>query len=255
MRRTLIAGLLTLGLVPAVEAAGAPGVDVTLGAYGWDAQPSGTFATTDSRDTEVDLEDDLDFGSNRNDVFSIALEHPVPFIPNVRVASANISDTQASTLQRQITYAGRDFGTTSERVTSEYQMDYTEATFYYSPWKGVTRFDIGITARRIDAEFAIRSRERNASESVAVKTTVPMIHAGVRADLPLSGFHVKGKVDAASYNGNSLTDATAALGWRSNFNLGLELGYRRMALTLDDVEDLDTDADLDGPYLSLSVAI
>jgi outer membrane protein len=255
MRRTLIASLLSLGLVPTVQAADAPGVDVTAEAYGWDAQPSGTFKSTRiPGDDEIDVEDDLDFGSNRNNVFSVALEHPVPLVPNVRVGAADISDSQNSTLNRSITYNNQTFNA-SERVSSEYQLDYTEATLYYSPWETVAKIDIGLTARQIDAKFAIESRDNNQSESVAAEATLPMIHAGVRADLPLTGFYVDGQVDAVSYDGNSLTDLKAAVGWQSDFLLGVEAGYRRMALTLDDVEDLDADFNLGGPYLALSVAI
>lgn len=255
MRRTLMASLLTLSLVPVAQAAGAPGVDVTAGAYGWDAQPSGTFKSTRiPGDDEIDVEDDLDFDSDRNNVFFASLEHAVPLVPNLRIGAADISDTQDSTLTRSVTYNNQSFSK-SERVRSEYQLDYTEATLYYSPWETVAKVDIGITARRIDAEFVIESRDSNKRESISAKATLPMIHAGIRADLPLTGFHVKGKVDAVSYGGNSLTDVVAALGWRSDFNLGLEAGYRRMDLTLDDVDDLDADFELGGPYLALSVAI
>lgn len=257
MQRSLIATVmcLGLGLAPTVYAIGAPGVDVNAKAYGWKAQPGGTFSTTMQDDTSIDVEDDLDFESNRNNVFSVAVEHPVPMVPNVRVAAAGISDEQNATLTRRIEYNGEEIGTASDDVTSEYQMDYTEATLYYAPWEILAKPKIGITARRLDMKFAVESRDNNAAESVEASATLPMIHAGVQADLPLTGLYARGEVDAVSYDGNSLTDATAALGWRSDFNLGLELGYRRMNLTLDDVSDIDADFNLGGPFLSLSLAI
>jgi outer membrane protein len=256
MQRSLIATVLCLGLgaAPGVYAIGAPGVDVNAKAYGWQAQPSGTFSTTTRNDTSVDVEDDLDFDKNRNNVFSVAVEHPVPLVPNVRVAAAGISDEQDSTLTQQITYNNQSFSRNSD-VSSEYQLDYTEATLYYAPWKILAKPKIGITARRLDMKFAIQNSNGTNRQSVKATQTLPMIHAGVRADLPLTGFYVRGEADAVSYDGNSLTDATAALGWRSDFNLGLELGYRRMNLTLDDVSDIDADFKLGGPFLSLSLAI
>ncbi len=256
MQRSLIAGLLCLGvgLAPTVYAIGAPGVDVNARAYGWEAQPSGTFSTTTGNDTSVDVEDDLDFDSNRNNVFSVAVEHPVPLVPNVRVAAAGISDEQDSTLTRKITYNNQPFSASSD-IASEYQLDYTEATLYYAPWEIVAKPEFGLTARRLDVKFAIESRGSGTSESVEATQTLPMLHAGVRGDLPLTGFYAQGQVDAVSYDGNSLTDARAALGWRSDFNLGLELGYRQMDLTLDDVSDIDAEFDLGGPFLSLTLAI
>lgn len=256
MQRSLIATVmcLGLGLAPTVYAIGAPGVDVNAKAYGWKAQPGGTFSTTDGNDTSVDVQDDLDFESNRNNVFSLAVEHPVPMVPNVRVAAAGISDEQDSTLRDGVTYNGQPYSASTD-VTSEYQLDYTEATLYYAPWEIVAKPKIGITARRLDMKFMIQNRDGTNRQSVEATQTLPMIHAGVRADLPLTGLYVRGEADAVSYAGNSLTDATAALGWRSDFNLGLELGYRRMNLTLDDVSDIDADFNLGGPFLSLSLAI
>lgn len=252
MQRSLIATVFCLGLVPAVQAAEAPLVDVYAGGYGWDAQPSGTFSSTQTENFKIDMEDDLDFGSNRNNVFFVGVEHPVPLVPNVRVASASISDSSRSTITRQIDYAGGSFSADTD-VNSSYQLDYTEATLYYSPWETVAQIDIGITARRFDAEFEIESSSDRGR--VEAKQTLPMAHAGVRAELPFTGFYVDGQLDAVSYNGNSLTDAKAAVGYRSNFALGLELGYRQMALKLDEADDLNADIDFGGPYLALSVAI
>jgi len=51
-----------------------------------------------------------------------------------------------------------------------------------------------------------------------------------------------------------MNDYNARIGWRSDYLLGLELGYSRMNIVLDDVNDLDTDLDIGGPYLAISLS-
>lgn len=258
MQRTLAAALLCFSLAPLAQAADVtPGVDIYAGGYGWDAQLSGTFASTDpalTNEDDIDVEDDLGFGDNRNNIFYIGIEHAVPLLPNIRLRSADISDSSTAQVDRTFRYEGNLY-TAGDTVDSRYQLDYTEATFYYSPLETGARIDIGLTARQFDAEFEVESRNTGQRGFVAAEATLPMLHLGVSANLPLTGVYVEGALDAVSYDGNSLTDARAAVGWRSDFALGLELGYQQLNLTLDEVDDLDADLDLAGPYLALSLAL
>lgn len=256
MQRTLMATVFCFSLVPAAQAADVtPGVDIYAGGYGWNAQPSGSFASTDPNfptDDEVDVEDDLDFGKNRNNIFYVGIEHAVPVLPNIRVRSADISDSATSQLERSFTYKG-DLYLVGETVNSRYQLDYTEATLYYSPLETGAKLDVGITARRMDAEFEVESSNGSRRGFVSAEATLPMIHVGLTANLPLTGVYVQGELDGVSYDGNSLTDGRVAAGWRADMGLGIEAGYQQMSLKLDDVDNVDANLDLAGPYLSLSV--
>lgn len=257
MQRKRLAAILPLIFAPAAWGADVtPGVDFYAGAYGWDAQPSGSFSSTiDGASVDkIDVEDDLDFSTNQNNILYIGVEHAVPLIPNVRLRSADISDSSTAQLTRNFTYEGQAF-TAADTVSSRYQLDYQEATLYYTPLDTVAKVDLGLTVRKFDAEFEIESRTPPQRRGfVAAEGTVPMLHVGVAGDLPLNGFYAKGKVDVISYDGNDLTDARVALGWRSDMVLGVEAGYQRFALKLDDVDDLDADLTLAGPYLALSLS-
>lgn len=257
MKRTKLAALFSVFLAPAAWSADVtPGVDFYAGAYGWDAQPSGSFSSNvnGAPQDSIDVEDDLDFSENQNDIFYIGIDHAVPILPNIRLRAADISDSSVSTLSRQITYEGNSYNI-NDQVESRYQLDYQEATLYYTPLDTGTRVDIGLTARTFDAEFEIQQTDGSQRGFVAAEGTLPLVHLGLRADLPLTGLYVQGEVDAVSYDGNSMSDLRAAVGWHGNFPLGLELGYQRFALELDDVDDLDADLDLSGPYLALSLAL
>lgn len=248
LRKLLIALPATL-LLPVTQAVAAPMVDVYAGAYTWDAGFSGNFA---SQGQDIDVEDDLDYDSARQNVLYLGVDHAVPLVPNVRLRHVDLSDDSDSTLTREFKYAGNTYQSNHD-VSSRFQLDHTDLTLYYTPLDTVARVDFGLTVRQLDSEFEIRNKTTGDRGFVAADATLPMLHVAAGGDLPLTGFYARGEVNAVSFDGNDFTDARAAVGWRSDMVLGLELGYQQLDLTLDDVDDLDADMSVGGPYLALSL--
>lgn len=226
-----------------------PLVDVRVGVGYWQPELSGEVA---SDGEDFDVEDDLDFEQDSTNLFEVGVEHPIPLLPNVRLRRLSLQDSATSTLT-----ASRDFGPVTfaadEDVRSEYDLDMTDATFYYKPLDNWIALSLGVTARYMDFEVEIESRERDESERAGGAIVIPLAHVGLRADLPLSGFYAAGEVDAISAGGNSLHDARAALGWESARLFGIEAGYREMGLEIDDEDDLDADIDFSGAYVQANL--
>ena len=244
MRKSLVA----VAFMSATPAAfSAPLVDVYAGAYTWNAELSGDIATGSDK---VDLEKDLDFDKTRENVFYIGLEHPVPLVPNVRLRHITVSDDQRNTLTRNFSFGGGTF-IAGNTVRSDFDLDITDATLYYSPLDNWLNLDLGLTVRRMDAEFTIESGAQRGHEKA--EKTIPMLHVAAQADLPLTGFYVGAEVNTISYDGSKLQDSNLHVGWASDFLLGVELGYSRMDLELDDVSNLDSDITIGGPYLALAL--
>jgi outer membrane protein len=239
-----------LAFSPLLHAADAPGIDIYAGAYSWETEPSGEFA---SGGEAISMGDDLGYGETRQNVLFIGLEHPVPLLPNVRLRQVDLSDSSSERLERSFTYDGTPFAV-GQDVETFFQLDHTDLTLYYSPLDTVAKVDVGITARRLDAAFEIESSSPTPQEgAVAVEGTLPMLFLSVRGNLPLTGVYAGGELNAVSYDGSDLMDGRVNVGWRSDVGLGLELGYQQIDLELDDVDDLDADLEFGGPYLAVSL--
>ena len=79
---------------------------VYAGAGNWQQDYSGSVTTLD---TTLGIEDDLGLAKESNNVFYAALEHPVPLLPNLRAAYADL-DTRANvTLIQDVGFAGANF--------------------------------------------------------------------------------------------------------------------------------------------------
>lgn len=245
MKRIALAGLL-LGFGVAAQAA--PGISVYGGIYGWQQTTTGTIGSTDQE--SVDFKKDLGFDKDSSAVMYIGVEHFVPFVPNVRVQRISLDQSARGKLSKSVTIDGTNF-TASDAVASKYDIDMTDLTLYYTPWDTLAKVDLGLTARKLDVKFDVKSTAANAN--LDASATLPMLFAGVSGKLP-KGFYAAAELNAIGYSGNRLTDGLAKVGWHSPYVIGVEAGYRAINLKLDDVSDIDADLDFKGPYIALSLS-
>jgi len=241
------AALLVLLVVLSAPARADTVFGMYAGAGSWQQKYSGDVS---SGITDVDVEDDLALGDENNNMFYIALEHGVPALPNVRVQQVDISTSGASVLTRAIDFNGTVFEI-ADPVVTDVDLTQTDVVMYYELLDNVVSLDLGVAARWLDASFDIASALE--SSRAQFKGVVPMLYARVRADLPLTGLWVGGQAQGLGYHGNMLIDATAQLGWESQWGIGAEAGWRMFHMELDDYDEITgADFDVSGPYLALN---
>lgn len=247
LRSCLSASLLTILFAAAAPAAGDTVLGVYAGVASWQQNVSGNLA---SGITDLDVEDDLGMDDDSNNMFYIALEHPVPMLPNIRVQHAEIKLGGDNALTRTIEFNGNSF-TVAEQVATDIDLTQSDAVFYYEVLDNYLTLDLGLAARYVDGFVEVSSSTTNASAEFS--GVIPMLYAQARVDLPLTGFWVGAQAQGMSYDGNQLLDGTAQIGWESALGLGVELGYRTFKLELDEFDEVDSaEIDIDGVYFGLN---
>jgi outer membrane protein len=220
---------------------------VYAGAGTWLQKASGDVM---SGDASVDLDKDLGLDDEQNNVFFLALEHPVPLLPNVRLQYMDIGFSGSSTLNREIDFNGATFPITTA-VKTDIQATQTAATLYYEMLDNVVSLDLGLDVRYLDGDASIVSTIE--ASRVQFKGAIALPYARARVDLPFSGFWLGGEISGIAYGGDSVFDANAQLGWQSAFGLGMEAGYRTFRLNAENFDDIDKlDVAIDGPYAGLN---
>ncbi|MCV6604025.1 MAG: TIGR04219 family outer membrane beta-barrel protein [Porticoccaceae bacterium] len=251
MKTKTIATAITLALGVAATTAQA---DTVLGLYAgagqWKSELSGDVGVT-STDFST-----LGFNEENNNMFYLALEHPVPAIPNIMVKRTDLSTTGSATLQGNVQFDNVLFPSGTSLAT-DIDLDHTDATFYYEVLDNWINLDLGLTARQYKGQLTASNDDLvPLSETVELDAVIPLVYVKGQIDLPFTGFSIKGEANAIVYSGDSISDVSAAVAWQDDFlvafDLGVELGYRRMNLEIDDLGDLQTDLTIDGPYLSLN---
>lgn len=240
-----------LGISGSLLMAGSAQAETLFGFYAgagtWQQAFSGDVA---SGAEDVDLERDLDFDRERNNVLYAGLEHGVPVLPNVRVNHAKVAGDGRSVLTRTVEFRGETFSI-SEDVASDIELTQSDAVLYYELLDNVVSLDLGIAARWIDGEIEVASE--SAVAQAEFEGVLPLLYARGRVDLPLSGLWVGAQAMGLAFDGHSLIDASAQVGWTSPVGLGAELGWRTLRLDLDSVDDIDNaEIDMSGPYAAVN---
>lgn len=245
-------GILFLAAFALMPTAQADVIGFEVGAYNWTADYSGRLATDSAllAGTAIDVQQDLGYTDNSNNVIWLALEHPAPLIPNIKIVISDFDASASSTLSRDLDFAGSTF-TTSEDISSTFDTSNTEYTIYYEILDNWVNIDIGFTIRQYDGEISLATSATgtNINASEKLDFTIPLLYAKARFDLPFSGFFVDAEINTISAGDNEITDTAFAVGYESDIGFGAKAGYRSFTFTVSE-GSFNSNLDFDGSYIS-----
>lgn len=237
-------------LLALVFQAQADTIGIHAGGGVWQPDIEGSFGIT-----EVITVEELGLQGEDANFFYIALEHPVPVLPNIRINRTDLEAKGSAVLSEDFTFDTVVFpsGTDTSTVLD---LSHTDYTLYYEILDNVASADLGVTFRQFDGGGSIvgTNGSENYSESDNFKATAPMLYGRLQFDLPLSGFYMGGTINYVGMDGDKLSDVEARVGYTTSAlvaNLGVELGYRKTTIKVDDDDDLQTDMTFDGSYAAV----
>lgn len=228
-----------------------------IGGQIWASQADGSIGESEALDQQATFSfDDETQGS-----YFIALEHPIPLIPNLKIASTTL-DTQGNTdLASQFTFGGETYDLNAH-VDAVLDLSYIDYTFYYEILDNdLLTLDVGLTARDIETHINASSidvtTQSEASSDHSGSGIIPMVYVSTIIGLPFTGFNVFAEGNFVSYNDHTLYDYQVGVSYEVLDNLAVDLnvtlGYRTMKLELNDLDDLYSDLSFDGVFVGTTV--
>lgn len=208
----------------------------------WDSGLSGNVATNRG---SVDLKDELNLDGDSSNQLSLYLEHPIPLLPNVRLAYVNIDQTANGRLKGSF-----DGVVAGSAVRSDLELKQLDLTLYYEVLDNWVNLDLGLTIRDFSGELLVQNNLNQSSRTKA-DAVVPMGYLSARFDLPFTGVSVGVDGNVISYSGDSLHDFNVYGQYQLSV-LQLRAGYRQMAVDYEDGDDR-FDVKIDGPFVSAGV--
>lgn len=184
-----------------------------------------------------------------NNYLYVAIEHPIPFLPNIRLTQTKIKSSQTGTITNSFKIGDTTYSA-NESVDSSFDLSHRDATLYYQLLDNWINFDLGVTARQFDGY--VQAQSASSTEKLNVDLTAPMLYGKLQFDLPFTGLSAGVEGNFTSYQSNRLNDYTAKLTYLFDaaLDVGVEVGYRQMAVKISD-NDLEADLTLKGPYAAL----
>jgi len=239
-------------IAPTLMFAGTAQADTLLGVYAggqiWDTGTSGNFGSGNGNQSFA-------FDDENQQSFYVALEHPIPLIPNIKIRENELVAQGSVTLSQDFSYNGQGY-TAGSTIGSTIDLSHTDITLYYEVFDNdLLTFDFGLTAKKVDGLLAVRDAQNE--NSLSSDGWIPTGYAQLRVGIPATPLTVYGIANAVSIDDSSIRDVEAGIEYRLVENLAidlnLQLGYRDISIELDDLDGIDSDLQFKGPYLGLEI--
>jgi outer membrane protein len=197
----------------------------------------------------LDFEQDLGYGENTTNGFMWAyIDHPLPFLPNLKIQKTNFTDSDNGTINKNVTFGGQNF-VTSDSVTSSLTLDQLDIIPYWRILDNWVNLDLGFNFKLIDGNMQVDTVGKHANENFSI--LLPMLYTKARVDLPFTGLSVEADISYVSYDGNKFSDIKAGIVYETTYGVGATLGYRQQNITLNDIDDVYGELNIKGPYAGL----
>jgi outer membrane protein len=228
-------GGLLLALAPMTQA------DTLLGLYiGADAWRTSTGGAIGSQTSDSSV----NFDSSKPTASYIALEHPIPMVPNIMLRHTAIDLTGDSIAGINV-YGG------SNLTSATASVDQTDAVLYYELLdNGLVSFDVGLNLRKVDGTYSVYSMSNTLVEETTFSGYVPMLYAAGEIGIVTTGLSVYGDFNALSVGDHSMRDVQAGVAYQlidsALLDLSARLGYRKLSIDLQDLDGINSDLSVDG---------
>ncbi|WP_417211873.1 TIGR04219 family outer membrane beta-barrel protein [Acinetobacter venetianus] len=181
---------------------------------------------------------DQDLDRKGSAQISLAIEHPIPLIPNAKIRYVNLKTQTENEVAGQPVY--------------DLDIDHTDFILYYEVLDNIVDADIGFGASNLNGD--VKTLGLNKTD---IDKTIPVIYGSAGVKLPFTGLSAKAELLYSNVNDTKITDAQAELQYNFIDNLlvdvGLKAGYRILDIKLNDYEKNDLKFNFKGPYIGLDV--
>lgn len=221
------------------------------GAQGWNMGADGGFSD-DGSNINFNFED-----KTQANIY-VALEHPIPLVPNIKLQRTNMDTNGDVLLDASFTFGDEIFSASTSLIT-DVKLTTTDAILYYELFDNdLISFDVGLNAKYLDGElFVIDKEDPSNTGREEFSGVVPMLYSRIAVGLPMTGFGAYVEGSYLSFDDQTLTDYQAALTYSLMENLAIDLtfqlGYRSVELDLDDLDGIYSNLQFKGVFAGLEV--
>jgi len=239
--------LLAAAVVAPVQA------DTLLGAYvgaqAWNMGTDGGFSNQEA------LLTDFSFDDQTNGSFYVALEHPVPIIPNIKISRTALDTAGVTTLATDFEFNGELYAN-STILNTDIEMTGTDFILYYEILDNdLISIDIGINGKYIDGTIMVSEATGTRMSSEDFSGVIPMGYGKVEIGLPFTGLGFYAEGSFLAIDDSTASDYQAALTYSfvESFALDMTLqaGYRAMKIELEDVDNIYSNLEFSGVFVGL----
>jgi len=242
MKKTLLAASVAALMCSSAQA------DTLLGLYIggqiWSNEASGSFGEG------LDNQSVFEFDDENQGSFYVAFEHPIPLIPNIKIASTTLDTVGGTTISDSFTFDNVTY-TANSTVDTTLDVSFVDYTLYYEVFDNdLLTFDFGLTARDLDASIEVFEPVSQLQSDLDVSGIIPMAYLNTIIGLPFTGLNIFAEANFISYDDQTVYDAQVGVSYAILDNVAVDfdvtLGYRTVKMELNDLDNFYSDLTYDG---------
>lgn len=239
--------IITLLALSLSQLAAADFIGVYAGAGTWNHSSEGRM---NHLGTDADMEKDFGFKDDYSNYFYIAVEHPFPLIPNIRISRFNLETkgNKTVTASSEFTFAGTAY-TAGNNISSELHWDEDDTLLYYEFLDIIVSFDLGIGVKNIDGELSVTSG--GVTNTLKIEETLPIVYAMASVMIPGTGISFTIDKTQTFLGDAEIVQTNTKLSYETAFMLGVEAGYRTSTMKLDNFNTITGQVEFTGPFANL----
>lgn len=258
MKRLCIIGMISLlSLIP-LQADNIGG-EISLGFY--NHSPSGYASYTDPFlghiGTTANIEDTLYWTNNTDLILKAYIEHPVPMLPNIKLALTNLSHDGEGNVN-DFTWGSIDIPFEGS-IENSFEMRKYDLTLYYELLDNWAEIDLGVTLGYLSGNIDVTALagfstlpKLSHSESTDFSAFLPTLYGKTRFTIPTTDLSFQLEGDVFSYDETTYYTYEASVRYTFSMGLGVEGGWKALHLdSTDMVDGLNLDMDFSGPYAAV----
>jgi hypothetical protein len=262
-------------------AAQAETVGLYIGGQIWQSGTSGTFG---EKNTPINA----NLKKEHQSSYFVAVEHPLPFLPNVRISNTSLSTTGNTNLTQESSFDDEIAHINVKEdidVDAQFDVSYIDYTLYYELFgNDLFSFDLGLTGRDFNGSDALTEKTDTITTSrdfiwddeahdnhdyhniietantvtmrqIKTHDIMPMLYIATSISLPLMHLSIFAQGDFSLKDDHSFYDYQVGLNYdlvnNRMMDLNLLLGYRAEKIEFEDLDSLYTDLEFKGAFVGV----
>lgn len=201
---------------------------------------------------------DFNFDDQTKGSFYLALEHPVPLVPNIKIQRSDMDTQGAITVSSSFTFVGETFSANTA-VSTDLELVSTDFILYYELFDNdLVSFDVGLNGKRLAGDVLMQAKdEPSQSGHLDFSGIVPMLYSRVAFGVPFTGLGAFIEASYLSFDDHKITDYQAVVTYSLLDNLAIDssvqLGFRSMKMELEDLDNLYSDLEFSGAFAGIEI--
>lgn len=239
----------TLLLLCCLQVSKADFIGVYAGAGTWNHTATGQV---NNLGTDADMKKDFGFEDEFSNFSYVAVEHPFPLIPNIRLSRYSLESTGSKpvTASSEFTFAATDY-TNGTSITTELSWDEQDTILYYEFLDNIVSFDLGLGVKKMDAKLSVTTG--GVTNTLEIEETLPIAYAMVGAMIPGTGISVSIDKTQTLTGDAKISQTNTKISYETAYLIGIEAGYRTSSINLDKYTSIDGKLEFTGPFANLLI--